>query len=136
MTDAENSILRRIEIAQGELLAELRSFRRELDEAKANHVLHETDNREDFATIRISIESFRTAIDQRFLDQTADRQRHLGEQDVKIDTIEADVGTLKTDNARAKGAGWAIIGILGALVTFIGGSVIAALQGMIHIKIG
>ena len=128
--------LQRIERTQGEALAEFKYFRRELDEAKSNHTIHETENREDFATIRKSIESFRAAVDTRLTDQTEDRQRHLGEQDVKIDLIETDIGLLKKDSAYAKGAGWAVISILGSLVLFIGGSIIAAIEGVIHIKIG
>jgi hypothetical protein len=128
--------LQRIERSQGEALAEFKNFRRELDEAKANHVVHENDNRDDFIRTNVSIEAFRAAVDKRLTDQTEDRRRHLGEQDIKIDAISADVASLKTDNARAKGAGWAIIGILGALVTFIGGAVISAIEGIIHIRIG
>ena len=120
--------LRRIEGGQGETLAELRNFRREMDEAKTHHIKHEEENRQDFVAAYAQMAKNMEIVNERFTDQTDDRKRHMGEQDVKLD------GLLRDRNV-AKGEGWVIIwivGILGALVTHIGDAVLAAL----HIKIG
>jgi hypothetical protein len=122
------SALRRIESSQGETLAELRNLRREMDEMKARRVAHDEENRKDFIDCHTRLSKLRGDMDERFTDQTQDRQRHMGEQDVKLD------GLLR-DRDVAKGAGWVIIGIiafLGAVVTHVGDAVLAAL----HIKVG
>jgi hypothetical protein len=123
------SALRRVEGMLGEMLAEQRNNQRQADEAKAHHIKHEEENRQDFALVY-------EKMDSRFTDQTEDRQRHMNEQDVRLVAIAKDVGKLQNDNARAKGVGGAIIGILSAVVLFIGGAVLAAVEGVIHIKIG
>lgn len=46
------------------------------------------------------------------------------------------VGDLKQDSDRARGAGWAILGILGALATIVGGCVIAVFAGWVKIRTG
>ena len=128
--------LQRIENGLGESRAEFSNYRRELDEQRASHLVHENDNREDFVRIGDAIDRFRNAIDKRLTDQTADRQRHLGEQDVKIDIIKANVGKLSGDIAMAKGAGWAVVGLLGSGVLMVITTIIEYLRGIIHIKIG
>jgi hypothetical protein len=131
-----HQVLERIERSQGEARVEFKNLRRELDEAKANHVVHETDNRDDFVRLADSISQFRSAVDKRLTDQTADRQRHLGEQDIKIDAIKADVGKLSSDISLAKGAGWAVVGLLGSGFLLVVGTIVEYLRGIIHIKLG
>jgi hypothetical protein len=111
-----------------EILTEIKGFRREMDEMKARRVAHDEENRKDFIGCHARLSKLRGDMDERFTDQTQDRQRHLEEQDVKLDS-------LLRDRNFARGAGWVIIGIiafLGAIVTHIGDAVLAAL----HIKIG
>ena len=43
------------------------------------------------------------------------------------------VGALKQDNDRARGAGWAILAILGTLASIVGGCVIAVVGGWIKV---
>lgn len=136
MTEVETSILRRIEIGQGDVLAELRSFRRELDEEKTIRKDHSQHNREDFQRILDLFEAERANNDKRFTDQTEDRQRHLNEQDLKIDKITKSVSALEKDNTRAKDVGWAVVAILGGGFTLVIGTIWANLQGLIHFKIG
>jgi hypothetical protein len=50
--------------------------------------------------------------------------------------VKSDAKTfeeMKADANKAKGAGWAILGLLGSVATFLGGAVIAALGGWIKI---
>jgi len=143
MTEAENAILRRIESVsrdalsgQGVILAELQSFRREMDEEKTIRKDHSEHNREDFLRVVALIESERSNNNRRFTDQTDDRQRQFNEQNVKVDGISAVVNDLKGKIATAQGAGWAIVGILGSGVLFVVGTIVAWIQGLIHIKIG
>jgi len=127
LVDIQSS-LRRIEGFQGETLAEFRSFRREMDEMKARRAAHDEENRRDFISCHTRMSKMNDDFDARFTDQTEDRQRHMGEQDVKLDS-------LLRDRNFARGAGWVVITIiafLGAIATHIGEVVLAAL----HIKVG
>lgn len=102
--------LGRIEGAQAQILAKLDSMTEDLGN-------HKNDDQKNFSSIRAL---FFTKLDE----QNVTREAHLGAQDKKLDA-------LKQDSDRAKGAGWVILGLMGALATFVGGAVIAALSGWI-----
>ncbi|HCE07486.1 MAG TPA: hypothetical protein DEQ40_02580 [Oxalobacteraceae bacterium] len=55
------------------------------------------------------------------------REKHLGEQDVKLDA-------LKQDADRAKGAGWVILGLLGSLAAAVGAAVLSVFSGWVSVK--
>lgn len=114
VTDDQAEIQRsmgRIEGTQAQIIAKL-------DAMIISHITHEDDDRRNFTALR-------TMFDNRLSEQNTLRESHLGAQDVKLDL-------LKQDQDRARGAGWMILGLLGALATFVGGAVIAATGG--HIR--
>lgn len=110
MSDDVQRALGRIEGTQGEILKKLDSMQGDLGQ-------HKNEDQKNFSSIRAL---FFAKLDE----QNTTREAHLGAQDKKLDA-------LKTDSDRAKGAGWVILGLLGALATFVGGAVIAALSGWI-----
>ena len=123
------STLQLIRSDLGEIKAELRSNRREMDSAQKIQESHALANREDFLRVWKFLETDRKEIDKRFTDQTEDRQRHMGEQDIKLDGLIRD---------RAR-AGWVILGIvgfIGTILSHIGSAVWSSIESMIHIKIG
>jgi hypothetical protein len=141
MTESENSNLRRIESSlrevlsgNGAILAEMQGFRREIDEEKTIRKDHSEHNRVDFQRILDLFEAERAANDKRFDDQTKDRQMHLGEQDVKIDAIKATVDILSGDISMAKGAGWAVVGLLGTGFLYVVSVIVDYIR--IHFKFG
>lgn len=62
-----------------------------------------------------------------FSDMRASLYKEVGAQ-------QKQIGQLKQDADRAKGAGWAILALLGGLASFVGGAVLAVLQGWITVK--
>lgn len=113
MTDEVQRALGRIEGTLGEILKAQGRLSTELGD-------HRNDDQRSFSSVR-------KLIADKITEQDTAREAHLSQQDKKLDH-------LKQDQDRAKGAGWVIIGLLGALATFLGGAVIAALGG--HIKFG
>jgi hypothetical protein len=103
----------RIEGTQAQIISKL-------DAIIVTHVQHENDDRRDFASIR-------AMFDHKMAAAAEVRETHLGQQDEKL-------LALKQDADRAKGAGWVILGLLGSLAAFAGGSVIAALTGHLHFQ--
>lgn len=101
----------RIEGTQAQIIAKL-------DGMIVNHIAHENDDRRNFASLR-------SLIDTKLNEHTQTREAHLEAQDIKLDA-------LKTEQDRARGAGWVIIGVLAAFASFLGFAVNAALGG--HIK--
>lgn len=104
--------LGRIEGTQEQILGELRSLRADFGE-------HKNDDQRNFSATR------RLVYDE-LGKQNAAREAHLAEQDKKLDA-------LKQDSDRAKGAGWVILGLLGSLATFVGGAVLAVVEGWIKV---
>jgi hypothetical protein len=113
MSDPEEvqRALGRIEGTQGEILRKLNSLSNELGD-------HRNDDQRNFSSVR-------NLIDRKITEQVTLRENHLNDQDQKLEQ-------LKQDQDRAKGAGKVILGLLGALATFVGGAVIAASGG--HIR--
>lgn len=105
--------LGRIEGQQAQILEKL-------DRLADDFGQHKQDDQRNFSSVRTL---FFTKLDE----QNTVREKHLGEQDEKLDG-------LKQDADRAKGAGWAILGLLGGLATFVGGAVLAVLSGFINVK--
>lgn len=105
--------LGRIEGTQAQILAKLDRMVEDLG-------AHKNEDQKNFSSVRAL---FFTKLDE----QNVTREAHLGAQDKKLDM-------LKQDADRAKGAGWAILGLLGGVATFIGGAVISVLSGWVHIK--
>lgn len=81
---------------------------------------HKQEDQRNFSSVRAL---FFTKLEE----QDKTRETHLGEQDKKLDA-------LKQDADRAKGAGWVILGLLGALATFVGGAVISVLSGWVSLR--
>jgi len=112
MTDEVQRSLGRIEGTQTRILDELTKLR---DDFGA----HKADDQRNFSSLRVDMKSQFEANDRA-------RNEHLTEQDTKLDIIQRD-------SDRAKGAGWAILGIMGLLASLVGGAVMAALSGWIKI---
>ncbi len=102
----------RIEGTQAQIIAKL-------DAMIINHINHENDDRKNFSSVR-------TLLETKMAEQNNMRESHLELQDKKL-------ALLQQAQDRARGAGWVIIGLLGAVATFLGGAVIAAIDG--HIKV-
>lgn len=82
-------------------------------------IKHEDDDKRSFTEVRLSI---LTSV------------KELNEaRDEAIAPLAKDLANLQSDTNRAKGAGWVILGILTALVSFLGSAVIAVWSG--HIKV-
>lgn len=117
----ENNIVQRalgrIEGTQTQILAELKNLRENFGD-------HKNEDQKNFSSVRRLVADQQEAIRKAFDAQAVARNQHLNEQDVKLDA-------LKQDSDRAKGAGYVIIAIIGALATFVGGAVIAVLSGWI-----
>lgn len=113
MQDADTQrSLGRIEGTQDQILAELKQLRSDFGD-------HKNDDQRNFSSLR-------SLVYDKNREQNEARELHLSEQDKAI-------GQLKQDSDRARGAGWAIISILGAFATFIGGAVLAVVQGWIKV---
>lgn len=93
--------------AVGRIEGQLGEITNKLNAMIVNHIQHEDDDRRDFGDLRSLLSN------------------NIAQQDKKISAV-------KEDQDRAKGAGWVILGLLGALATFVGGAVIAATGG--HIR--
>lgn len=102
--------LGRIEGTQSQILQKLVAL-------EASFGDHRNDDQKNFSEVR-------RLVYDKFAEQETLREDHLGKQDENIEK-------LKRDSDRAKGAGWVILGLLGALATFVGSAVIAALSGYI-----
>lgn len=111
--------LGRLEGVSDQILAELRSLRVEFGD-------HKNEDQKNFSAVRALVYDQRRDISGKLEAQDATRERHLSEQDLKLDK-------LKQDSDRAKGAGWAILGLLGSLATFVGGAVLAVVEGWIKV---
>lgn len=103
--------LGRIEGTQKQILAELENVRRDLND-------HKGDDRNNFQ-----------AISSRIGTVAKDAEDHLKAQDEQF-TLQ--ITELKSNQDKAQGAGWAIIGLMGGVATFIGIAVTAVIEG--HIK--
>lgn len=91
-----------------------------LDKLSESFGEHKNEDQRNFSSVRAL---FFTKLEE----QDKTRERHLGEQDQKLDG-------LKQDADRAKGAGWVILGLLGAVATFMGTAVLAVWSGWIGVK--
>jgi hypothetical protein len=109
MDDVQRS-LGRIEGRLDQILAEQRSMREDLGD-------HKNEDQKNFSSVR-------ALFFEKLEHHNAVREAHLKDQDEKLETI-------MMDSARAKGAGWVILGLLGSLATLLGGAVIAVLDGRI-----
>lgn len=105
--------LGRIEGTQTQILQALKDLTESFGE-------HKNEDQRNFSSVRNLVYT-----EMKKNDET--REKHLSEQDEKLDG-------LKQDADRAKGAGWVILGLLGALATFVGGAVIAVLSGWMSLK--
>jgi len=105
--------LGRIEGTQTQILDALQKLTESFSE-------HKNEDQRNFSSVRNLVYSELKKNDE-------SREKHLSEQDEKLDS-------LKQDADRAKGAGWVILGLIGALATFAGGAVLAVLTGWISIK--
>lgn len=106
--------LGRIEGTQSQILAELRSLRSEFGD-------HKNEDQRNFSSVR-------ALFFNKLEEQDKTREQHLGEQDAKLDQ-------LKEDADRAKGAGWVILALLGALATAVGSAVLAVFSGWVSLKV-
>jgi hypothetical protein len=111
MPDTQRA-LGHIEGVVDQVLTEVKSLRVDL-------IAHAADDRANFTDVRAKMAAGFTEADRA-------RNQHLNEQDVKLDG-------LKQDSDRAKGAGYVILGLLGALATFAGGAVLAILNGWLSL---
>ena len=105
--------LGRIEGTQSQILAKL-------DRLAEDFSQHKNEDQKNFSSIRSLFFS-------KLEEQNVTREKHLGDQDKKLDA-------LKEDADRAKGAGWVILGLLGSFAAFLGTAVYAVLSGKIAIK--
>jgi hypothetical protein len=130
--DAENvqRALGRIEGTQAQILDKL-------DKLGVDFGDHKNEDQKNFSSVRKLVYDHKTEISETIRTENvaiaakleahnAQREVHLAEQDEKLDA-------LKQDADRARGAGWVILSLLGALATFVGGAVIAVFGG--HLKI-
>lgn len=123
VSDSETQrALGRIEGTQSQIL-------KKLEELTNGFGDHKNEDQKNFSSVRRLVFDQKDEILANIKDGNADREIHLNEQDTKLDA-------LKQDADRAKGAGWVILGILGGIATFIGGSVIAVIAGIIKIRWG
>lgn len=111
--------LGRIEGTQTQILSELRMLRDNFSE-------HKNEDQKNFSSIRALVYDHRSEVKTILDQQSVEREAHLDAQDVKL-------SSLKTDADKAKGAGYVIIGIIGALATFVGGAVISVFTGWVHL---
>lgn len=111
--------LGRIEGTQSQILSELRRLGENFSE-------HKNEDQKNFSSVRAMVYEHRNEVKAILDTQSAEREAHLDAQDVKL-------SGLKTDSDKAKGAGYVIIGIMGALATFVGTAVIAAFTGWVHL---
>lgn len=88
--------------------------------------VHKNDDQRNFSNIRRQSSELTASIAKQFEENDRARNQHLNEQDLKLDEITARANF-------AKGAGWVIIGLLGAMATIIGGCVIAVFAGWIKV---
>lgn len=120
MSDPEvQRSLGRIEGTQEQILAKL-------DKLASDFGDHKNEDQRNFSSVRALVYDQRREINAKLEEQDSRREQHLTEQDTTLKS-------LKQDSDRAKGAGWAIIGILGAFATFIGGAVLAVVEGWIKV---
>ncbi len=101
----------------GRIEGALKAIDAKLDIVRVDLGDHKADDQRNFSSLRVDMR-------RQFDENDRARNQHLNEQDVKLDE-------LKQESDRAKGAGWVILGLLGALATFVGGAVISALSGVI-----
>lgn len=131
MTDDVQRALGRIEGTQVQILAMLKS----VDDRFAEHVQADQVN---FSSVRSLVYTQRDELKAQFSEQdrmrnsqfeaqAVARDAHLGEQDAKLD------GLIAQRNVQ-KGVGIAIVSISGALLTIIGSSVLALVEGWIKLK--
>ncbi len=113
MADEVQRSLGRIEGTQTQILQEIAALKTSFGD-------HRQDDQKNFSEVR-------NLVYTKFAEQEDLRERHLGEQDKSIAAI-------KGDSDRAKGAGKVILALLGALATFVGGAVLAALNGHINFR--
>lgn len=102
--------LGRVEGAQEELLNKMNAI-------IESFVRHEESDRVEFSASRAALASA-------MRDLNAAREAQFA-------GLQASIDELKADRAFAKGAGWVIVAILGACVTFIGSAVVGVLRGTI-----
>lgn len=106
--------------AVGRIEGRLTEITDKLNAMIVNHIQHENDDRRDFGELR------------RLIAEEIKQQREavastLADQDKQI-------AGMKEEQDRAKGAGWAILAMLGALASFVGAAVISVFTGHISIK--
>ena len=107
-----------IQRAIGRIEGALGEIKDKINALITNHIVHEDDDKRNFALIR-------EQLNQRITEQNDFREAHLREQDSKLDAIQRDAD-------KARGAGWVILGLLGSLAAFVGAAVISALNGRLH----
>jgi hypothetical protein len=105
--------LGRIEGTQAQILAKLDRLSKDFGD-------HKNDDQKNFSSVRAL---FFSKIDE----QNVLRERHLGEQDQKLDA-------LKEDSDRAMGAGVVILWMLGGLATAGGAAALAIWTGWVNLK--
>ena len=113
-----------VQRALGRIEGDVRRLLGEFTNHRAEFVAHQRLDLESLGILAKTLAQQRDVMLASFEEQDRARNQHLNEQDVKLDV-------LKQDNDRAKGAGWVILGLLGALATFLGAAVISALSGII-----
>jgi hypothetical protein len=112
--------LGRIEGTQTQILSELRRLQDTLSE-------HIQADQIGFSSVRVLVNEQRQNLDAAFKENDRARNQHLNEQDIKLDALTAITN-------RAKGAGWAILGLIGLVTAIIAGIVIAAVSGVLKFK--
>lgn len=105
--------LGRIEGTQAQILDKLEKLSENFGE-------HKQEDQRNFSSVR-------QLLFTKLRENDDAREKHLGEQDVKLDA-------LKQDSDRAKGAGWVILGLLGSLAAAVGAAVLAVFDGWVNVK--
>lgn len=119
MTEQIQRALGRIEGTQAQILEEMRTHR-------AEFTAHQRQDLASLEILAVSIAKQRDDMNRGFAEQDRARNQHLNEQDVKLDGLKADAD-------KAKGAGWVILGLLGAFAAFLGTAVLSVLNGWLKI---
>src|SRR5665213_3036235 len=101
----------------GRIEGDIAQLLREFANHRIEFALHQKQDLQSLEVLAKTLAQQRDAMGIGFKEQEKARNQHLNEQDVKLDI-------LKEDSAKAKGAGWVILGLLGSLATFLGAAVI------------
>jgi len=124
-------VLGDIQGTQRQILTEIERFREDFRE-------HKIDDQEHFSALNDKLQVQASSVRTALVEQARTVQEALTaraeKEDDRAGKQDEKLAAIKEDADRAKGAGWVILGLLGALATFVGGAVIAALSGWLQFR--